>query len=397
MPSSNRWRTGDIAPITRNLDTGEWDWAVPNIVTGLIDAVKLPGEVMRGEVDPMSEVGFERTMNLAGLGVTPFRAPARGMTLTNRPAVTGPSTKHKGVLSELSSRIDPGDVPHNEEYSRVAVPRTREPYYFPEEGFFMGPFATPENMPGVSLASRPQSVHQMAHGTDVSTIYDQLRTSSGIDEALHLSNDPDLVRTYTHIDDMAPFMHIRPEDIDELLSDATTPAPRSYPTLVNPGSNPADIGDLVGLYPWREYGVPENIMDDPFYRELVRDNEINPMYREAAESVSGGEKFRDFMKRKGYTSMWYGHEPTFPELLPHESIAITNPGQIMSQISPEGVLASKWNKVEPMQQSSMSWERNLDTAMGTVGLMYDQNKALEILRRMGFDEDQVKRAEEYYW
>jgi hypothetical protein len=73
-PPAKRERRGDLAPIIRDLDTGEWRWAVPNLLLGLVDAVQLPGEVMRGEVDPMSDEGFDRTMNLATLA-----APAAGL------------------------------------------------------------------------------------------------------------------------------------------------------------------------------------------------------------------------------------------------------------------------------------------------------------------------------
>lgn len=76
------WRTGNIAPIAKEYitdkdgkmhDTGEWKFAVPEMINGIIDAIKLPGEVMRGEVDPNSEEGFDRTMNLATMGISPLK------------------------------------------------------------------------------------------------------------------------------------------------------------------------------------------------------------------------------------------------------------------------------------------------------------------------------------
>lgn len=68
------WRRANIAPIEKQFttdadgkmhDTGEWRFALPEMVMGLIDAVELPGDVMRGEVDPNSAEGFDRTMGLA--------------------------------------------------------------------------------------------------------------------------------------------------------------------------------------------------------------------------------------------------------------------------------------------------------------------------------------------
>lgn len=73
--ATERWQTGSLAPVAikekANKETGKWEatdewrWDVPQFITSLIDSVKLPGEVMRGEVDPMSEEGFDRTMELA--------------------------------------------------------------------------------------------------------------------------------------------------------------------------------------------------------------------------------------------------------------------------------------------------------------------------------------------
>lgn len=81
------WRRGTIAPIEKQFttdetgkmtDTGEWRFAVPEMVMGILDAVKLPGEVMRNEVDPMGEAGFDRTMNLAMMGVSPVKGGMKG-------------------------------------------------------------------------------------------------------------------------------------------------------------------------------------------------------------------------------------------------------------------------------------------------------------------------------
>lgn len=77
-----KWRGAGMLPIDKEVtvdekghmtDTGEWRFNVMNTVNALLDPVKLPGEVLRGEVDPMSEQGFDRTMGLAMGGISPLR------------------------------------------------------------------------------------------------------------------------------------------------------------------------------------------------------------------------------------------------------------------------------------------------------------------------------------
>lgn len=120
VAKGERWRTGDIAPIERNLDTGEWRWAIPNMIHGIMDAVALPGEVMRGEVDPNSAEGFDRTMNLAMMGVSPLRGTGK---------VTG---KVGEVVKEVSEPLPAGvkaglETPSKLEINRAPAPVEVQP------------------------------------------------------------------------------------------------------------------------------------------------------------------------------------------------------------------------------------------------------------------------------
>jgi hypothetical protein len=60
QPAQDEWRRGTLAPIERNERTGSYRPAVPQIVMGMLDALKLPGDVARGDVPDMDpRVGFQ--------------------------------------------------------------------------------------------------------------------------------------------------------------------------------------------------------------------------------------------------------------------------------------------------------------------------------------------------
>lgn len=65
MDDPRKWRRGILAPIERNLTTGELRWAVPQTLMDLASAFALPGDVVRGTVDPMSPEGLQRAQTFA--------------------------------------------------------------------------------------------------------------------------------------------------------------------------------------------------------------------------------------------------------------------------------------------------------------------------------------------
>ena len=65
MDDPRKWRRGILAPVERNLTTGELRWAVPQALMDLASAFALPGDVASGTVDPMSPEGMQRAQTFA--------------------------------------------------------------------------------------------------------------------------------------------------------------------------------------------------------------------------------------------------------------------------------------------------------------------------------------------
>ena len=370
------WRTADILPFAseyeevdgRMKDTGEWKFAIPQSIMDTWSAVKLPGEVMRGETDPTTDEGFARTMGLAGFGVTPFgrlsKVPSAPLAATTEAiaeaAPKGP--RLPGVLSSLP--VGPAATAPTGPVGPVRTnlfPQGPSPsMYIPESGFFMGPWANPDNMPGVTLASRPQNVADMVHATSRPAQFDLPSIGSPEDAALHATPDPSLSDIYSH----APRMDV----FDERSFDTDSgpmAAPRSYPLVVNPGTNPTDIGYLQQmLWPWRKepensafgmfnypYGDPMNEFE---LRQGLQAGYLDKSYYDAMVARNQGKSYEQYMAENKYTSMPYEHEQTYFEGEGHPAIALHDSGSYVGALSPEGVLAKRWNKSQPLDLSKVA-------------------------------------------
>jgi hypothetical protein len=384
VPKHKGWRTADLLPIQkeweekngRMSDTGEWDWDVPNAIRGMWDAIKLPGEVDRGEVNPMSEEGFERTMNLAGFGVSPLRfAPVKGTTLTSHHpymkelANVDPNTplfkelglsKYEGSIGTLNQSTVPA--------STSTVPMT--PKWGSERGFFMGPWANEQNLPGVTLASRPQKGRMVAHGTASPELFDVPRHSVVEDElGLHVSPDPSVFNVYTE------------------PSYSMQAKPRSYPMVQATGGilSPHQTDMLPDLGPWGDSFMVrarwlDNLVDPDRQEEIFNDvarrmypdaddpyevandagryGEMSAMVddimeQEAKDVIAGSLlEHQDIMSRleKGEpTASIFGQWPAMD--FQHGSgkaSMVTDPGTALHALTPEGMLARRWNEIEPM-------------------------------------------------
>jgi hypothetical protein len=87
------WEVGQLLPIRKNRVTGDYDWAVPQVVTGTLNALSVPGKAARGEyplvIDPETGVNYfegmaEDAASLAstltmGAGLAPVRGASLGM------------------------------------------------------------------------------------------------------------------------------------------------------------------------------------------------------------------------------------------------------------------------------------------------------------------------------
>ena len=103
--ASGEWSRGVLAPIATKKG-GEQKLVVPGFVMGAYDAFKLPGDVLQGNVDPMSDEGIAR-----GVGFTTVFAPGvpkigpktlPGNTLALPPAVAALIDAH--TLDEQADR-----------------------------------------------------------------------------------------------------------------------------------------------------------------------------------------------------------------------------------------------------------------------------------------------------
>ncbi|EAS50803.1 conserved hypothetical protein, possible membrane protein [Aurantimonas manganoxydans SI85-9A1] len=60
-------RRSTLLPLAKNTQTGGVEWAAPQVALDIVDAIMLPGDVYQGNVDPLSDEGMSRTLNLAGI------------------------------------------------------------------------------------------------------------------------------------------------------------------------------------------------------------------------------------------------------------------------------------------------------------------------------------------
>jgi len=89
------WRTANLLPIKREYDevngrmkdTGEWDWAVPNVISGIADIpdqIRSLGSHQLGTEYTNEDIG--NMLGLSGFGFSPLRAAGgRGISLASKP------------------------------------------------------------------------------------------------------------------------------------------------------------------------------------------------------------------------------------------------------------------------------------------------------------------------
>ena len=347
------WRTADLLPIkkeydvvnNRMKDTGNWDWAVPNAISGLADIPDQINELGSHQLGTeYTDKDIGSLLNLSGFGVSPMRFAGTTLTTKALPAAAK-ADRLGGVIGELGKNTIPKSAPGG----GVSVPNPERFAYKPQEGFYMGPFANKENMPGVSLATAPQAIQRVIHGTGSSNIWDKPKIGSKYDEAFHVTTDPTLSDVYSNVRYMDPIDPNPVPTVNYMGPRGRGKAPRSVPMLLNPGPKVAELGELQGQYPWRanhDYSSPsaKQQFTDAYYA-----GEINEEMYNALLARADNESLKGYMKDEGISSMRYEHEPMGPKWNPHESYAVTSPKGILTELSPEGQVASKWNEVEPFQ------------------------------------------------
>lgn len=102
--------TRSLYPVEQNTKTGETRLAVPkiipNLISGTIDALTLPGDVYSGKVNPVSEEGADRVLNLSGFasggGLKSAAKPEISVAAKNTArALTADKVPAGGVMQRL--------------------------------------------------------------------------------------------------------------------------------------------------------------------------------------------------------------------------------------------------------------------------------------------------------
>lgn len=109
-PKPDEWRRATILPAAKNARTGEVSLAMPQIAMDLIDAIMLPGQVAKGEVDPLSEEGIGRSFDLAGLIMGGSHLPSGALV----------DQAGKTVPKQVVRALNADGVPLSEVGARVA-------------------------------------------------------------------------------------------------------------------------------------------------------------------------------------------------------------------------------------------------------------------------------------
>jgi conjugative element/phage-associated large polyvalent protein len=84
-PVQQEWERGTLLPIEKGKATGEWRPAVPQVLMDLWSALSLPGDVLAGQVDPMSNEGLSRAaafpaqIAMPGLGGAAMKGSAAAL------------------------------------------------------------------------------------------------------------------------------------------------------------------------------------------------------------------------------------------------------------------------------------------------------------------------------
>lgn len=101
-PAPQQEERGAVSPFFKKSD-GSYGWAVPAIITDLVDAVKLPGDVYQGNIDPMSNEGMDRAMTLGAVatGISP-------VTRMAQPAASASTRLLSRAMRD--DKINPGEI-----------------------------------------------------------------------------------------------------------------------------------------------------------------------------------------------------------------------------------------------------------------------------------------------
>jgi hypothetical protein len=291
---------------------------------------------------------------------------AGGQRNTNLPKLPVPNHEVKMPQSVISGMGRTARYPRE----TVTTPKSDRLVHSEQPGFFMGPFATQQNMPGVTLATTPQMARRMVHSTASSTPFDVPRGNLE-DLGLHVSNEPRVFNAYSD--------PLRNGIIDYTGKEA----PRSYPMIQSTGGILSRSHGLEDIGPWTDpymsYAKWADNVVNADEQQFIIERIAKEKYPDAEDpieaSMSAGDtsiydqsdkEMNDILEShlKDQTpeiqsiaeSLKRGDDPAtifskWPAVdFSHPGLAsmVMDPGTILPEYSPEGILARKWNAVQSL-------------------------------------------------
>lgn len=319
----------------------------------------LPGSGTR--TDPGT--GFKLFDPNIGVGGVAFKPKGTSIGSTPKQGrVQGP----KGILAELNNRVELAE-PNTARFGAVQTRiKPKE-----EPGFFMGPFANEQNVPGVTLArSGPQKARQVSHGTVSETPFDIPVDQGGEEFGIHVSSDPAVTNIYS-------------DPIYTKLGEDSVP--RNYPMIQATGGMLSAEHGLVDAGPWGDpfmaHGkLADSITDQEAYDNMIDQHlrekypgEKDPWLRATEEGYTGMydsaqkevdqtvQSYVDSMSpeyQRIFNGLKAGNNPAqvfgewpaadFQHYGTGTGSLVIDPGTLLPAFSPEGMLARRWNEVAPM-------------------------------------------------
>jgi hypothetical protein len=268
----------------------------------------------------------------------------------------------------------------------VTTPKEGRLEHSEQPGFFMGPFATQQNMPGVTLATTPQMARRMVHSTASPVPFD-VPVGNMADLGLHVSNEPKVFNAYA----------------DPLRSGANA-APRSYPMIQSTGGILSRSHGLEDIGPWTDPYVMYSRLADTAVsadeQQAILDRIAKEKYPDAEDPVEAARLAGDWdihdqvneeimstlkshlqdqtpeiqiiaesLKQGDNPAEIFGKWPAVDFSHPGLASMVMDPGTILPEHSVEGILARQWNAVQSLPKFN---EKHLGDADWFAKMMEDR-------------------------
>lgn len=209
-------------------------------VQGILNGITLPGDVYAGKVDPMSDEGFQRVQELAGVAMTggiPF----------------GPGNVPGTAL--MSGATKPGKLPKLREVVHGTNERTLFAKPTPAASADLGVHVTPD--PAIA------NVYSLPQGTKLTGVPDGMAGPRSIPMLADIRNPLPLRRDTYGMMDRDEFMKILPKDAPPgLLSDLAAVPHESWPAGAIPAIKKHGYDSLKYPHEYEVGGQAFSVLDE---------------------------------------------------------------------------------------------------------------------------------------